>query len=96
MWIRLNKIKHIRGEHRTQSMAGLTCAFLYQVALALDLTVQFSVTTSQSLIQEMFAELVFLAGHSFWHWVFSGDRDSQGSFSLSLSLSFLVIPFLEN
>ena len=76
-------------------MAGLTHAFLYQVALALDLTVQFSVTTSQSLIQEMFAELVFLAGHSFWHWVFSGNRDSQGSFSLSLSL-FLVIPFLEN
>lgn len=69
--------------------------FLYQAVLALDLIVQFSVTTTWSLSQQMLAEFVFLAGHSFWHWVFSGDRDSQGPYSLSLSL-FLVIPFLEN
>ena len=87
MWIRLNKIKHICGEHRTQSMADLTRAFLCQVAMALDLIVQFSVTTTQSLIQQILAELVFLAGSSFWQGIQWGQRQPGSLFSLSLSFS---------
>lgn len=87
MWIRLNEIKHIRGEHRTQSMADLTHTFLCQVVLASYLIVQFSVTTTQSLIQQMFAELVFLAGSSFWQGIQWGQRQPGSLFSLSLFFS---------
>ena len=70
--------------------------FLYQAVLALDLIVQFSVTATQSLIQQMFAELVFQAGHSFGTGYSVGTEIARVPIlSLPLSL-FLVILFLEN